>query len=208
MATAAYDFETLELTLGSGAELLSLGSLRSETVITHHKTDRRKREVGIDEVRHGKVMCQHFGEECFGLILGDIDTRFIEVELWVRHDAMQGIGIEPLPHKALNHGIGMLSPAGGVRFPVEGPSIPFLKDPLWTVAWQRDDRVSLGQRGFVGWTLCQEVGQPGGKIEVIHSFGIDAAIQEAGRNKNIAKDTDACLPVAMTLPQWRMAMER
>ena len=56
IATAACDFETLELTLGSGAELLSLGLLRGETVIAHHKTDGRKREVGVNEVRHGKVL--------------------------------------------------------------------------------------------------------------------------------------------------------
>ena len=125
VATPAFDFETLELTLVRSGKPLSLGLPRSETVIAHHKTDRRKREVGVDEVRHGKVLFQNFGEEGFGLVLGDIDTRFVEVELWVRHDAMQGIGIEPLSYEALDHGIGMLCRQEAFGFPSQNPVFRF-----------------------------------------------------------------------------------
>ena len=117
----------------------------SETVVALHEGDGGKGEIGIDEVGHRQVLEEHFQDEALGFLFGHGGAGFVEVELRIRHDALQGGSIEPLADEALDHGIGDLGGKEALGLAAE--------DPVGVEA------VALREVGqfVVGWPLSQEV---------------------------------------------------
>ena len=111
---------------------------------------------------------------------------------------MQGIGIEPLSCEALDHGIGMLCRLGAFGF-LRRTQYSVFEGSALDGRVERDDPVAPGQRAFCrGDLVSGQVGQPGGEVEVIHSFGIKAAM-DARRNENVAKEQVHAFSIAMAL---------